>query len=244
MYVLDSGIYKFHPEFASRILESVSFVPESNQDYLGHGTHVAGIIGGIQHGVAKNVNLISVKVVDKNRQSTSETLIQGIAWSVDRAKSQGNPSIINVSVSGPFDDAVNAAAAAAVQQGVYVVSSAGNDYQTDACKTSPAGESTVFSVGAVDSNDVIADFTNIGPCVDMFAPGVNINSSWNDRGLRLQNGTSTAAPHVSGVLATLLRQHSYPSVHKGLNALKQMATHETQQDKSTIPLLFNGYPCP
>ncbi|MDT8322271.1 MAG: S8 family serine peptidase [Xanthomonadales bacterium] len=211
-YILDSGIRATHQDFGGRVdvRDSYSAFDDGNgsQDCHGHGTHVAGIIGGFEHGVAKNVRIHSVRVLDCNAQGKLSTLIAGIDWITRRVLDNPHPAVVNMSLgtrgSEILDDAVKASIAAGV---VYVVA-AGNSAD-DACQYSPARVEEVITVGATDRDDLLAPFSSRGDCVDVYAPGTGITSTFNrdDFDTLAMSGTSMAAPHVAGIAVNLLEQH-------------------------------------
>ncbi|MDB5873602.1 MAG: alkaline serine protease [Ramlibacter sp.] len=204
-FIIDTGIRADHTEFTGRILPGFSSVPDANgtNDCAGHGTHVAGTVGGSTWGVARQVSLIPVRVLDCNGSGSWSGVIAGIDWV---ANSPLRPAVANMSLGGGVSASVNAAVAAAVARGVTMVVAAGNDNRT-ACNASPAGEPTAITVGATTSADARASFSNFGSCVDIFAPGANITSAWNTSASATNtiSGTSMASPHVAGVAALALQ---------------------------------------
>ncbi|EWZ28200.1 peptidase S8/S53 domain-containing protein [Fusarium oxysporum Fo47] len=205
VYVLDTGIRTTHKEFSGRAVWGANFVPGSpNRDENGHGTHVAGTIGGKTFGVAKNCNLIAVKVCDKNGQTTASMGLQGLQWAVNHAKSKGlaKKSVINISITGDYSAAANSFIKAATDAGLTIVVSAGNKGD-DASFYSPSSAPSAITVGASDADDWRTPWSNFGSSVDIFAPGTGILSSWHlsDSSSRYLSGTSMAAPHVAGLAA-------------------------------------------
>jgi subtilisin family serine protease len=183
-------------------------------DCNGHGTHVAGIAGGSAHGVAKEVSLVSVRVLDcQNRGSVSD-FVQGIEWAIADHQS-GQPAVMNISIytdqpSPSFDAEINAAIADGITVCVLAGNgTANNSTATDACTISPARVANAITVSATDILDGKAKFANFGACVDLFAPGVNIESSWysSDTATAVDTGTSMATPHVTGAAALYLQTH-------------------------------------
>ncbi|KAH8813894.1 serine protease [Flagelloscypha sp. PMI_526] len=208
-YVLDSGIRTTHTQFRfiplkeGRARWGATFGPYPSADGNGHGTHVAGTIGGVKFGVAKRVNLIAVKVLGDNPLSGPwSDIISGINWAVGQAQGSGRPSIISMSLSGSANDAVDNAVRAAISRGVHVVVSAGNGNE-DAFCCSPAKVIDAITVGAMTIDNTKASFSNFGPHADIMAPGQDVISAWNtsDTALAADSGTSMAAPHVTGVVA-------------------------------------------
>jgi subtilisin family serine protease len=204
-FIIDTGIRADHTQFAGRLLPGFSSVEDDNgtDDCDGHGTHVAGTVGGSTWGVARGVSLIPVRVLDCDGSGTWSGVIAGIDWV---ANSTLRPAVANMSLGGSASASVNAAVAGAVIKGVTMVVAAGNE-KTDACKSSPASEPSAITVGATSDTDIRASFSNFGRCVDIFAPGLGITSSWNT-GVTATNtisGTSMASPHVAGAAALVLQ---------------------------------------
>ncbi|KAH8793123.1 serine protease [Flagelloscypha sp. PMI_526] len=207
-YVIDTGIRTTHREFEpARARWGATFGGYASVDGNGHGTHVAGIIGGTQFGVAKLVSLIAVKVLADTGVGTWSDVISGINWAVGQAQSLGRPSIINLSLGGTATDAVDNAVNAAINAGVHVVVAAGNS-NADACGFSPARTLWAVTVGASTISDTKASPSNFGSCVDFYAPGQDVISSWStsDTAVNSLSGTSMAAPHVSGIIAYIISQ--------------------------------------
>ena len=216
-YVLDTGIQGSHVEFLGRAPELVDFVKDGGTgDCNGHGTHVAGIIGGATWGVAKKVSLHSLRVLGCDGAGSTSNLVAALDWLIGNART---PAVANLSLSRSHDAALDAAVAAVVAAGIPVVVSAG-DQGRDACASSPArvpGALTVASVGADGTS--AASFTNQGPCVDLFAPGVDVRSAsivkdpasltWS--GSVLLSGTSVSAPFVTGAVALYLGRYTSAS---------------------------------
>ncbi|KAJ3023413.1 hypothetical protein HKX48_003330 [Thoreauomyces humboldtii] len=206
VYVLDSGLLTTHSEFGGRASVGVSFsVNKTGTDVVGHGTHVAGTIGGRTVGVAPNVTIIAVKVIDDDGSGPASNVIMGLQWVVKAVAASGRPSVINMSIGGPKSTALDMATLAAVNAGITVVAAAGNDAH-DACLDSPANLAKVITVAAASTADARATFSNSGRCVTLFAPGVGIRSSWNlgPNVYQVLDGTSMASPHTAGSAAIAL----------------------------------------
>ena len=218
-YILDTGVDPGHPEYASRWsgwYDAVSGGPA--QDCHGHGTHVAGTIGGDRYGVAQDVAIVGVRVLDCAGSGTWGDIIKGLDWVVAQG---GDKKVANLSLSGPRNEAMDLAIATATSAGVIVVVAAGNSYG-NACYYSPAAAPDAITVGATNSSDRKTSYSNSGTCVDLFAPGDRIVSALPGGGSGTKSGTSMAAPHVAGVAAILLGQGTAPG--QVSNQIVQTAT--------------------
>ncbi|CAL9443754.1 Extracellular serine proteinase [Streptomyces sp. enrichment culture] len=200
-YVVDSGVNIAHEDFGGRASYGYNFVDGNRtaSDCHGHGTHVAGLVGGAAYGVAKGVKLVAVKVLDCQNSGTTEGVLAGYDWVVKNAV---GPAVANVSIGGAASDAKDAAVRRMVQAGITVVVSAGNK-ATDACTQSPAREPSVITVAATARDDSRPSWSNHGGCVDVFAPGASVPSAGIDSktAVRTMSGTSMSAPHVTGAAA-------------------------------------------
>jgi subtilisin family serine protease len=232
-FIIDTGIRADHIEFSGRLKPGYNAVPDTNgtNDCNGHGTHVAGTVGGATWGVAKGVSLIPVRVLDCTGSGSYSGVIAGIDWV---AGSTLRPAVANMSLGGGLSSSVNAAVAGAVSKGVTMVVAAGNS-GADACSYSPASEPSAITVGATDSSDARASYSNYGTCVDMFAPGTNITSAWPTSATATNtiSGTSMASPHVAGVAALALAANpaaspaavgAFLSTHATLGRLSNIGT--------------------
>jgi subtilisin family serine protease len=203
-FIIDTGIRASHQEFNGRVLSGYNVIADANgtNDCNGHGTHVAGTVGGTTWGVAKGVRLIPVRVLDCSGSGAYSGVIAGIDWV---AKSPLRPAVANLSLGGGASAALDAAIAGAVSKGVTVVVAAGNS-NADACNYSPSRAPSAITVGATTSSDARASYSNYGSCLDIFAPGSSISSAWNtsDVATNTISGTSMASPHVAGVVALAL----------------------------------------
>ena len=213
VYVIDTGILTTHEQFIpNRATFAVNYVGDGiNTDCSGHGTHVAGTIGGNTHGIARNVKLIGVKVFGCSGGSPWSVIMSGIQYVIDQHKASSNKkTIINMSLGGGKLTAVDDLVKSAVANGILVVVSAGND-AADACNSSPANVPVAITVAASDINDAQASFSNWGPCVDLYAPGVGITSSvsGSNNAYSIYSGTSMASPHVAGVAALYWGMSNY-----------------------------------
>jgi subtilisin family serine protease len=214
-YVLDSGINASHVDFGARVRNGYNFSQTlAASDCNGHGTHVAGIVGGSVHGVAKDVSLVSLRVLDCENRGLISDIVDGIGWAIDDHQS-GQPAVMNISIysdvpSKSFDAAINAAIADGITVCVLAGNGTANDgTATDACFISPARVTNAITVSATTIFDGKAFFANFGGCVDIFAPGSQIESDWysSDTATAFDSGTSMATPHVSGAAALYLQSH-------------------------------------
>ncbi|AOT57275.1 S8 family peptidase [Streptomyces fradiae] len=196
-YIIDTGIDTAHADFGGRARNVFDAFGGNGQDCNGHGTHVAGTVGGSAYGVAKGVQLRGVRVLDCQGSGSFSGIIAGFDWVRQNAV---RPAVANASLGGGYSAALNNAATALANSGVHLAVAAGNENQ-DACNVSPASASGTITVAASDSSDRKASFSNYGNCTDLYAPGVSITSARAGGGSTAMSGTSMASPHVSGVAA-------------------------------------------
>lgn len=194
-YLIDTGIAVTHPEFGGRAAVSFDALGGNGLDCNGQGTHNAGVIGSTTYGVAKQVQLRSVRVVDCNGAGTYANIIAGVSWV--QANSPG-PSVALMALGGPKSAALDAAVNSLSASGVFVAVSGGSS-SSDACNFSPQGASGAFAAIRSTQTDTGAASNNYGPCVKMHAPGTMITSTWLNNGTISISGTSMAAAHVAGV---------------------------------------------
>ncbi|MBQ6644201.1 MAG: S8 family peptidase [Saccharopolyspora sp.] len=199
-YIIDTGIAQDHPDFQGRASVGHDATGGDGTDGNGHGTHVAGTIGSATYGVAKQAELVGVKVLDDNGSGTTADIVAGMDWVAQNAD---GPSVANMSLGGAKDPALDEAATGLVDSGVFLAVAAGNESQ-DAENTSPASAEGVYTTAASDRDDSSAEFTNFGATVEGYAPGVDILSLAPGGGTATLSGTSMASPHVAGVGALFL----------------------------------------
>lgn len=204
-YIIDSGIRTGHTQFGSRLLSGYSAISDGrgSNDCNGHGTHVAGTVGGSTWGVAKQVRLVPVRVFGCTGGSSNSTIIAGIDWV--RAN-RVLPAVANMSLGGGASSATDTATNNLINSGVTVVVAAGNNNGANACNYSPARVTNAVTVGSTTSTDARSSFSNVGSCVNIFAPGSSITSAWHTSTSASNSisGTSMASPHVAGAAALYL----------------------------------------
>ncbi|OTU47308.1 serine protease [Acinetobacter pittii] len=204
-YIVDTGILSTHQQFSGLVLSGYTAISDGNgtSDCHGHGTHVAGTVGGSTYGVAKNVSLVPIRILGCDGSGASSNVIAGLDWILKNGK---KPAVVNMSLGGEANTSLDSAVENLFNNGYVMVVAAGNS-NTDACSSSPARVSKAITVAATDSTDTRASYSNYGSCVDIFAPGSQINSSWigSNTATKVLNGTSMATPHVAGVVAEMLQ---------------------------------------
>jgi subtilisin family serine protease len=229
-YIIDTGIRTSHSEFGGRASVGTDTVGggQNGQDCQGHGTHVAGTVGGRNHGVAKSVNLIAVRVLDCDGSGTTAGVIAGVDWVTANAQ---KPAVANMSLGGSASASLDDAVKKSIASGVSYSVAAGNGLPilgipANACNYSPARVPEAITVGATDSSDRRASFSNYGTCLDLFAPGVDITSAWKDSDTATStiSGTSMAAPHTAGAAALYLSSHPTATPAQVRDALVTGAT--------------------
>ncbi|MFK8011292.1 MAG: S8 family serine peptidase [Marinicellaceae bacterium] len=203
-YVVDTGVRTSHSQFGGRASSGFTAINDGNgsNDCNGHGTHVAGTVGSSTYGVAKNVNIVAVRVLDCAGSGSNSGVLAGIDWVKDN---HVKPAVANMSLGGGSSTALDNAVNAAVAAGVTMVVAAGNENQ-NACNVSPARAANAITVGSTTSSDRRSSFSNYGSCLDIYAPGSSITSTWytGNSSTNTISGTSMAAPHVAGVAALYL----------------------------------------
>jgi len=213
VYVIDTGININHVDFEGRARWGVTTVPGApNTDDNGHGTFVAGVIGSRTFGVAKKVNLIAVKGLNREGTSTLSQVLAALDWVIKQnARSSNHKNVVNLSLGAGYSKVLNSAVDALVQSGMFIVAAAGNGNEhnigQNACNYSPASTPTAFTVGSTNINDQMSSFSNYGQCVNMYAPGERVRSTWigpTNREIYTDSGTSFSAPNVAGIAALIM----------------------------------------
>ena len=224
-YIIDTGLRATHQQFTGRVGNGADFVGDGQgtNDCNGHGTHVAGTTGGTTYGVAKQVTLHAVRVLNCQGSGSNSGVIAGVDW-VTSNRVAGR-SVANMSLGGGASSALDTAVNNSINSGVSYAIAAGNS-NTDACTTSPARVAAANTVGATTTTDARASFSNFGTCLDIFAPGNSITSSWNtsDTATNTISGTSMATPHVTGAIALYLQANPGASPSAVTQALTSNAT--------------------
>ncbi len=240
VYVVDTGIRFTHSEFGGRAVPSFDALldGQNGNDCNGHGTHVSGTIGGATFGVAKGSTLHSVRVLGCSGTGSVADVVAGLDWI---AANHASPSVVNMSIGGGVSPLLDWAVRNMVISGIPVVVAAGNGYG-DACSMSPSSVTEAITVGATDGQDAKTDYSNAGPCVDLFAPGDTITSAWwlSDGAINTISGTSMATPHVTGTVANLLENQPTATPTEIETQIKSMATQNaiTNLDSTTANLLL------
>ena len=222
-YILDTGIMTSHSQFTGRTAAGFTAIADGNgtNDCHGHGTHVAGTVGGTTHGVAKQVTLVPVRVLGCGGSGSTSGVIAGIDWVA--AHHTSGDAVANMSLGGSVSSALDAAVANAVADGISFSVAAGNE-NSDACTRSPAREPSAITVGSTTSSDAKSSFSNWGSCVDINAPGSSITSAYITGGTATMSGTSMASPHVAGAAAIYLSANPGSSPAAVTNAIKGSAS--------------------
>jgi subtilisin family serine protease len=245
-YIIDTGILLGHTEFTGRLAAGFDAVTSggNGNDCNGHGTHVAGTVGGTTYGVAKRVTLIPVRVLSCTGSGSNSGVIAGVDW-VRNHHPAGVPAVANMSLGGGASTALDNAVAAAIADGVTFAVAAGNSNR-DACNFSPARTAAAITVGATTSTDARASYSNFGRCLDIFAPGSAITSAWftSTTSTNTISGTSMASPHVAGVAALYLQSNATASPATVRDALVTNSTTgrvTSAGRNSPNRLLFSNY---
>ncbi|MFH9725385.1 S8 family peptidase [Streptomyces sp. NPDC017254] len=231
-YVIDTGVRISHQDFGGRATHGFDAVDndDSADDGNGHGTHVAGTIAGTSHGVAKKAKVVAVRVLDDNGSGTTDQVVAGIDWVT---KNHSGPSVANMSLGGGADEALDAAVKRAIASGVTFAVAAGNE-SSDAGQGSPSRVPEALTVASSTKDDEQSDFSNFGSVVDLYAPGSDITSAWNDSdtGVKTISGTSMASPHVAGAAALYLAANPSATPADTAAALTGAATPDAIKNAS------------
>jgi subtilisin family serine protease len=221
VYILDTGINYSHNDFGGRAVPGFDAFGGNGSDGNGHGTHVAGTVGGTQYGVAKNVRLVSVKVLNNSGSGTIAGVVGGVDWVTRNAT---RPAVANMSLGGGANTTLDNAVRNSVAAGVTYAVAAGNS-NANAGNSSPARVAQAITVGATTSTDARASYSNWGTSVQIFAPGSSITAPWigSNSATRSISGTSMAAPHVAGAAALYLATNTSASPATVWNALDQLS---------------------
>ncbi|KAK7217641.1 hypothetical protein V2G26_005644 [Clonostachys chloroleuca] len=244
-YVIDTGIEASHPDFAGRAIHVVSFAGD-NTDGNGHGTAVAGVIGGTTYGVAKKTTLLAIKVFDASGSGTTSQVLAGISYVTQDAATRSCPRgvFVNLSIGGSYSATLNAAVAALVTEGKFVAVAAGSS-GTNAGNYSPGSEESVCTASASTSLDARSSSANYGAVVDIFAPGQSILTTYLNGGTATLSGSSFASAHICGLAAYLSALEETPNPATLCTRIRELATSNTL---TSIPqgtdnlLAFNGNP--
>ena len=245
-YVIDTGIRKTHTQFGGRAVhgtDTTTPIPITSDDCHGHGTHVAGTVGGSTYGVAKSVRLVAVRVLTCAGTGSTSGVIAGVDW-VTGNHQAGQPAVANMSLGGGKSAALEQAVANSIADGVTYGVAAGNETE-DACTGSPSGLPAAITVGATAENDARASYSDFGPCVDFFAPGSNITSAsyLTDTGTATMSGTSMATPHVVGAAALYLQGAPASTPQQVRDGLFNLTTKNIVTDarSTNAHLLFSNF---
>jgi subtilisin family serine protease len=248
VYIIDTGIRLTHAQFGGRALDGYDAIDGSlpAADCHGHGTHVAGTVGGSTYGVAKRVTLIAVRVLNCSGSGSTSGVIAGINWVTSQKQANPTvPAVANMSLGGGASSALDAAVNNSINAGVTYAIAAGNS-NANACNYSPARVGAALTVGATTSSDQRASYSNWGTCLDLFAPGSSITSAWytSNTATAVLSGTSMATPHVAGVAALYLQGNTGASPSTVVSALINNATTGVVLNRGTGSpnrLLFTNY---
>ncbi len=224
-FVVDTGIDASNSDFGSRVVPGFTAIADGlgSKDCNGHGTHVAGIIGGSAYGVAKKTTLVPVRVLDCAGSGSYSSVISGLDWIAANFR-VGDAAVVNMSLGGPASSTLDGAVRNLISKGITVVVAAGNS-NADACSYSPSRVIDAITVGATDNSDTRAYYSNYGSCLDVFAPGSAITSTWlGAAGTNTISGTSMASPNVAGVIARFLGYNPGLTPAQVANSVKTSST--------------------
>jgi subtilisin family serine protease len=245
-YVIDTGVRKTHTQFGGRAVHGVDTTTPlglTSDDCNGHGTHVAGTIGGSTHGVAKGVRLVAVRVLDCAGVGLTSSVIAGVDW-VTGNHPPGQPAVANMSLGGGASAALDQAVSSSIADGISYAVAAGNETE-DACTGSPSRVPAAITVGATTSADARASYSDFGPCVDFFAPGSSVTSAYflTDTSTATLSGTSMASPHAAGVAALYLQGIPSAAPQQVRDAIFALTTKSIVTDarSANSHLLFTNF---
>ena len=249
-YVIDTGIHASHTQFGGRVVQGRDTVDGAlpAADCHGHGTHVAGTVGGSIHGVAKGVTLVAVRVLNCQGSGSTSGVIAGVDW-VTGNHLPGQPAVANMSLGGGVSTALDTAVRNSIADGVSYAVAAGNGnifgFAVNACNGSPSRVAEAMTISATDSTDRKASWANYGNCVDWFAPGVSITSAWHTSNTATNtiSGTSMATPHTAGVAAQYLQGNPSASPATVRTTLFNLTTKGIVTSSNTVNnhLLFTNF---
>ena len=224
-YIIDTGIRSTHGDFGGRVAGGYTAISDGqgSNDCNGHGTHVAGTVGGTTYGVAKSVTLKPVRVLDCSGSGTNSGVIAGVDWVTGN---KTGPAVANMSLGGGVSSALDSAVQSSINAGVTYAVAAGNDSGANACNGSPSRVGAALTVGSSTNTDARSSFSNIGSCLDLFAPGSSITSAWHTSNTATNtiSGTSMATPHVAGAAALYLQGNPSASPSTVSSAIVNGAT--------------------
>ena len=208
-YTIDTGLDADHPDFAGRVGEGFSVFGGEPIDGHGHGTHVTGTVAGTTWGLAKGATIHAVRVLDSDGTGTDTGVIRGVDWVTGHVRANGWPAVANMSLGGSVSPALDQAVCYSIAAGVTYAIAAGND-NLSACNYSPSRVKQALTLGASDQRDNSASFSNTGGCIDLYGPGVDVESAARGGGSTVMSGTSMASPHAAGTAALCLARHPGP----------------------------------
>ncbi|GAA1991386.1 S8 family peptidase [Microbacterium pumilum] len=239
-YIIDTGMQRAHPNFTGRAYSGYTSINDGRgtEDCNGHGTHVAGTVGSKTYGVAKSVLLIAVRVLDCEGSGSTSGVIAGMNWVAANAK---RPAVANMSLGGIYSSSMNSAVKRLTDKGVTLAVAAGND-NLSSCYFSPASAASALTVAATTRTDARASFSNYGGCVDVFAPGQDITSTWLAGETNTISGTSMASPHVAGIAALVLQTNPTASPTTVASIIKADAARNKISNAKGTPNLLVQVP--
>jgi serine protease len=235
-YIVDTGVLSSHSDFDGRVGSGYTAINDGNgtNDCNGHGTHVAGTVGSTTYSLAKDVSLIPVRVLGCDGSGTNSGVIAGVDWVTQNSS---GPSVANMSLGGGDSAALDSAVNNAIDAGIIFVVAAGND-NADACTGSPNKVPAALTIASSTNSDARSSFSNYGSCIDLFAPGSNITSTWSNGATNTISGTSMAAPHVAGAAVLYLQSNPNASPSQVESAIESNAISNKISDLKGSPNLL------